>query len=408
MKAFREMIAAGVVACTVTGGCQPWRQLNDNTIGQGGSVAPLLERLVVQNLVLFNANPDAIPSQIAVTAGTVTTVDTESISTNDPFTLSVTKAVAATTAVTTAMGSHTATPSLNNQQNQNWTIQTITAPDMLDRLTALYRYPTAPGADLCREYPLVLIAAGPPSNDSDVSSGDAVAWTAATQADVIESYEAYKETIPKGQHVTAASLREAQIRKAPSADDSDENDWANAVKSDSITSYATYLKNHKNGNYANMALGRLRNLMAAAVPKRKASPTFVPDESLLLEPDCVKCSRKANLGNGSALGPARGVGFCPGSRDIYVNQRLLARDWLAIAPVGTEVPPYFVSIGGSGGFNVYTNRPDAWHRFVLAIQQAMETGNGVAGGKVSPGGAGKASKSTTTFVLPAQAVPLLQ
>jgi hypothetical protein len=95
------------------------------------------------------------------------------------------------------------------------------------------------------------------------------------------------------------------------------------------------------------------------------------------------------------------------SRDIYINQRLLDRQWLAILPIGTEMPPNFFPVGSAAGFNVYADRPDVWHQFVISVQHAMDTGAGAAGGKTSATGGRKAAK-TTTFVLPAQAVPLLQ
>lgn len=410
MKNRREwVVAASALVCAIVSGCQPWRQLNENTLGQGSSVASLLEKLAVQNLVLFHINPHAIPSQISVNSGTVTTVDQASISTNDPLNRGVTTAVAAATTVTTSLASHVASPSLNNQQNQNWVIETVTAPDKLDRLTALYRYVAVPGVDLCREYPEVRVAAGAPAGGAgnDPGVADTTAWNAATGGDAVDTYEAYKTAFPKGLHIDAANLREAQIRKAPPAGDPDENDWTAALKTDSASSYANYLRNHKNGIYATVALDRVKAFIAAAVPKaKKLAPSFVPDESLLTEPDCIKCSRKANIGNSSALGPARGVGYCPRSTDIYINLRLIYNRWLVIVPAGTAAPDLTL-IGSAGGFDAYTENPAFWHQFVLAVQQAMETGSGVvAGGKSSPAGSGK--PKTTTFVLPAQAVPLLQ
>ena len=91
----RVAAASALVACAVLNGCQPWRQLNGNAVGQGSSVASLMERLAVQNLVLFHVNPHAIPSQINVNSGSVTTVDQAAISANDPLNQGVTRAVAA-------------------------------------------------------------------------------------------------------------------------------------------------------------------------------------------------------------------------------------------------------------------------------------------------------------------------
>jgi hypothetical protein len=399
--------AATALCCAFTGGCQPWHQLNQNTLGQGSTVAPLMETMAVENLVLFYVNPDAVPSQIAISGGSVATTDQTSIGANDPVNVGVTRVIAATTSVTKSLASNTLSPSLNNQQNQNWTIETITDPDKLGRLTALYRYVTVPGANLCKEYPEVMIPAGAPVNDSgNINQADASTWSAVTQADTIDAYETYRKIFPRGQHFAAAALREHQIERGI-PESKDEDDWASALKTDTAGSYGNYLKQHlKDGHHVSAARDRLDSLIAAAAPKKKrASPDFVPDESLLTEPNCIKCSSKANLGNSSALGPARGVGYCPGSKDIYINRRLVDKFWLAIVPAGTAMSG-FVPIGSARGFDAYTDRPAAWHHFVLAVQQAMETGSGVTGGKVTTTTPGK--PKITTFVLPAQPVPLLQ
>jgi hypothetical protein len=49
-----------------------------------------------------------------------------------------------------------------------------------------------------------------------------------------------------------------------------------------------------------------------------------------------------------------------------------------------------------------------WHQFVLSVQHAMDNGAGVAEGKISEAADNKKAAETTSFVLPAQAVPLLQ
>ena len=59
-------------------------------------------------------------------------------------------------------------------------------------------------------------------------------------------------------------------------------------------------------------------------------------------------------------------------------------------------------------FNVYEGRPEVWHQFVLSVQHAMGSGAGGAEGKISEAAGNKKAAETTPFVLPAQAVPLLQ
>lgn len=152
------VVAATYVGCCLLVGCQPWRQLNENAVGQSSSVASLLERSAVRNLVLFHVNQNAIPSQINVSAGSVSTTDQASVGANDPLNRGLTTTIAATTQITTSLASNSLSPSLSNQQNQSWTLATVTSPDILVRLAALYRYVTVPGADLCHEYPEVMIA----------------------------------------------------------------------------------------------------------------------------------------------------------------------------------------------------------------------------------------------------------
>src|SRR5262249_10613546 len=145
-----------------------------------------------------------------------------------------------------------------------------------------------------------------------------------------------------------------------------------------------YLKGYEDGIYAKIARDRLRELIAATVPKpKKLGPAFVPDQSLLLEPYCVKCSTKANIGNEVAIGPAHGVGYCPRSRDIYINPRLIENRWLNIVPNGTVIPNWTL-VGTADGFDAYVESPAYWQQFVLALQQAQETGSGVTpGGKTA-------------------------
>ena len=150
-----------LAACTLTG-CASG-QLNYNTEDLAGTVDKLIKDQIVANIVRFVQDPNTIPAQVAIPAGSVTTVNQVSASWADPLSKALTAtqtliksaAPSLTGTSTSVLASSTLTPSVNNQASQNWSLSTISVAEPLRRIRALYRYITnAPNSDICREYPL--------------------------------------------------------------------------------------------------------------------------------------------------------------------------------------------------------------------------------------------------------------
>src|SRR5450755_487188 len=129
------------------GGCASF-QLNENTLDLGGTVDTLVRRQILLNLSRFVENHYAIPAQVNILAGADTTTNSLSASYSDPFskaiTVTNTVASAATTTTTNTNSAlrnpKTLTPSATDSWTQTWSLNTITDPDQMRRVRALYRF----------------------------------------------------------------------------------------------------------------------------------------------------------------------------------------------------------------------------------------------------------------------------
>ena len=247
-------------ASLLVSGCASW-QLNYNTEEVAGTVERLIKDQIVLNLGRFLVDPQTIPTQVAIPTGSVTTTNQLSASWTDPLsrTLVATQQfVRSATPSITGIGASTyaastITSGANNQASQNWALSPIGDADPLRRLRALYRYATsAPGANLCREYPLMLTSvptqAGansiPAAFNDAPKGGDVEAWKSATDADVSAVYSQYLRTFPDGKHKDAARWRQEQIKEGKKLE-GEELVWRNAILNDSANSYETFLKTEK-------------------------------------------------------------------------------------------------------------------------------------------------------------------
>jgi hypothetical protein len=127
-------------------------QLNYNTQDLASTVDSLVTNQVLSNLSKFLDDKFAIPSQVAITAGTVTTNNSITPSLTTP--LNVTAATTDTVARTFAAAISTATTnsstrtlpnlglglSATDQWTQQWGIAPLTDPDQLRRLRVLYQF----------------------------------------------------------------------------------------------------------------------------------------------------------------------------------------------------------------------------------------------------------------------------
>lgn len=151
-------------------------QLNYNVKDLASSAIDLITGQVLDNLGRYAADPNALPSQVAIPSGSATTTNTITPSFNLPIGAQST-AVLANSAVaplffassrTHVHPNGTAAVSASDQWNQNWALSPLSDPDQLRRLQALYRFGVGAtdGRRLMCEYPIQQKAADPaPAQD---------------------------------------------------------------------------------------------------------------------------------------------------------------------------------------------------------------------------------------------------
>jgi hypothetical protein len=129
------------------GGCAS-TQLYYNTVDLATSTDSLLTKQILYNFANFIDSPVAIPAQMVISSGTATTSNSVTPNFTTPLDAGITtsaslaRAAAATTTntFTSATASKTLGVSGTDSWNQSWAYTTITDPDRLKRLQALYRY----------------------------------------------------------------------------------------------------------------------------------------------------------------------------------------------------------------------------------------------------------------------------
>lgn len=132
------------IVALIAGGCAS-TQLNSNALDLAGTVDKLVQNQILYNLSKFIVTPDAIPTQVNIPSGAVTTTNTLTASYSDPFSkaVAVANTVTGTTpahAKTTTSASQTVTPGATDTWTQTWSLNTITDPDQVRRVRALYRF----------------------------------------------------------------------------------------------------------------------------------------------------------------------------------------------------------------------------------------------------------------------------
>jgi hypothetical protein len=423
------------------GGCAS-TQLNHNALDLAGTVDDLITRQITQNIGKFMLNPSAIPTQVSIASGSVTTTGQISASMNSPLNKSLTltnQAVASaspsiTNINTGVLAAATITPTAQDQWSQNWGLSPITDSDQMRRLSALYRYVTHPDrysvARLCTEYPLVATQ-GSTTGSSGRSSQDEAAWKVTADIDRTYAYESYESQFSN--HVQAAALRVKQIRvigEGVIPTDPDEGEWRNALILDKSSEYRVYLDQQlkdpnkgdqsPNGAHVVEALSQIRGAIAReaggagdsaasnAPPQAVSSKSTVSgnitvtaaDALFLSEPSCIICSKEVNRQN-IAVNPRLRRLYCPvasaaqhANRDLYVNPKL-RNDWFsatddaghALGVTPSVQPPE--AFGHYGAYTLYTGDPEAYHQFVLFVVEATAQGSTSGQSGKSGGGSNK-------------------
>jgi hypothetical protein len=130
-------------------------QLTANTIDVSTTVQNIYQRQALNNLSRTIDEPFALPSQMDIQTGTITTSNAVTPSLNGPFTQGFTQtlASAATSTRTHASSLSGGTASLQGSQTwqQNWNVLPLSDANTLRNLRALYRYPIYT-TDLREEY----------------------------------------------------------------------------------------------------------------------------------------------------------------------------------------------------------------------------------------------------------------
>lgn len=140
-------------------------QLNYNALDLASASSDLLTSQVLSNLSRTKSFAYAIPSQVAIPSGSVTTTNSITPNISGPLGLSATNELATTVAATIS-GTTTRTTVTPNgsigadatdQWSQNWSLTTLQDPGQMLRLRALYRFGAGQTTrkELLCEYPLV-------------------------------------------------------------------------------------------------------------------------------------------------------------------------------------------------------------------------------------------------------------
>jgi hypothetical protein len=160
-------------AALVLAGCAS-TQLNYNTLDIASSSVDLVTAQVISNLSRTKLFPYAIPSQVAIPAGSITTTNSVTPTVSGPLGVSATTTLANTVAATLSNSTTrtSVTPngtigiSAGDQWSQNYSVTPLQDPDQLRRLRALYRFGAGftvkegSAGSLACEYPLVQKAGG--------------------------------------------------------------------------------------------------------------------------------------------------------------------------------------------------------------------------------------------------------
>jgi hypothetical protein len=137
-------------------------QLNHNALDLASTVGNLVTQQILSNLSRAIDNPTGIPSQVGISAGSVTTQNSVTPSLNNPITSAITTVTSANPSRSVNDPSKVLNLSVSGQWNQSWSLDPLVDADQLRRLRALYGF-AARHTDrrglLC-EYPLVEKASG--------------------------------------------------------------------------------------------------------------------------------------------------------------------------------------------------------------------------------------------------------
>jgi hypothetical protein len=343
------MLAFSLAGCTT-------QLLTSNTLDQASTVDDLAIRQIIFNLAKTKENQWAVPSQVWVSQGQVTTRSSITPSVNDPLTSSVTntsqivsQVVAATGALTTTATKTNASTRPNGtgtlsgvlEGQQNWQVVPLQDPQQLRRLQLLYQYGAGQATqnDLLCQYPIPEIP-------------EKGASTLLSAPDVPTKLKATKNTAAKKlKRYIRGNYRRACDNYLTRA----KVDWTLAGGNPDpafITPSAGCV----------LCTYHFRSFQGLLRRGDKIYINRFSEETVPFEPekyDYYPVQVNSDL-DPIGAGPSDVTGV---TKDGYI-------DWLFIVKDGDRIPDKAMRIGSSNGFTVYTTSPQGFSAFVLAITEA--------------------------------------
>ena len=149
-----------VIAVLFLGGCSMFR-LTENTVDVSGTIDVIYTRQALSNLSKFIDQPNAIPSQVDLTAGTVQTSNSITPSVSGPLSNATTKN--STGLVQTVRAAVNLNVNASDAWQQNWNVAPVTDANTLRNLRLLYRYvidPTFSDDEFIHDYLIARKASG--------------------------------------------------------------------------------------------------------------------------------------------------------------------------------------------------------------------------------------------------------
>jgi hypothetical protein len=149
MSNFALLRGPAVSAALIISGCAS-TQLNYNTLDIASTVESVYTRQILANLSKFIDEPEAVPSQVDLSAGVIQTTNSVTPAVTTPFSRAITRngADMVTSAVTAGTS---ATVTAADSWQQNWTVSPISDANTLRNFRALYRYAVY-GSNIRHEY----------------------------------------------------------------------------------------------------------------------------------------------------------------------------------------------------------------------------------------------------------------
>lgn len=131
-------VTLSILCAIAVAGCAS-TQLNYNTLDIASSVSSLYTKQVLSNLSKYIDEPEGLPAQVDIAAGTVQTSNSVSPSITGPVSKSFTFGAAGLVTGSAVAGAGM-TGTFTDSWQQNWNVSPITDANTLRNLRAIYRY----------------------------------------------------------------------------------------------------------------------------------------------------------------------------------------------------------------------------------------------------------------------------